>query len=199
MVTTRVISSGELYCCLLPQCEALHAALAFWWNTTAKCVNAVELSKEFRELTKNGKNKAEDPGLWDEFYGNDVAYRLASCGSSKCQHHNGPFQKSCCSFISARPKRYCLEKIFFRNEIRWWTIQARMAVVFSYTRICLLFCLWTFCNKRVNAFFYKCKIQWMAEHCCNRQPWEKCNSPRRRVDIRPRLDTTNRQTNWRRI
>ncbi|XP_032890687.1 zinc finger MYM-type protein 1-like [Amblyraja radiata] len=54
-------------------------------------------------------NKAKDPGLWDEFYGDDVTYWVAC----ECQHHNGLFDKSCRNFISGKPKRYCSQKIFF--------------------------------------------------------------------------------------
>lgn len=81
-------------------------------SSTTRCVNAFELSKEFRELTKDEMNKAKDPGLWDEFYGDDVTYWVA-CGRSECQHHNGPFDKSCRNFISGKPKRYRSQKIFF--------------------------------------------------------------------------------------
>ena len=81
-------------------------------SSTATSVIASEQSRELNEMSKDEMNKANDPGLWDEFHSADGTYWVG-CGPSECQHHNGPFTKSCRNFSSGKPKRYCTQKIFF--------------------------------------------------------------------------------------
>jgi len=80
-------------------------------SSMAKCVNAVGLSKEFGELNKNGKNKAEDSQLWDTFYDNDMAYYSRLLVDLVKSAPQWTFIKSCHSFISGKPKRCCWQKI----------------------------------------------------------------------------------------
>lgn len=60
-------------------------------------------------------NLAKDSGLWLNFSANDVAYWIA-CGPSNCQHHTGPFDKSCRHFSTGKPIRYCSQKLFIGTK-----------------------------------------------------------------------------------
>jgi len=54
-------------------------------------------------------NIAKDPGLWLDFYADEVAFWTAR-RPSDCQHHTGAFDKSYRHFYSSKPVRYCSQK-----------------------------------------------------------------------------------------
>ncbi|CAM5082910.1 unnamed protein product, partial [Eretmochelys imbricata] len=58
------------------------------------------------------RNRKKDPGMWVDFSTDDVAYWIDR-GPNDCQHHTGPFEKSCWTFTNGKQTRYCPQKIFF--------------------------------------------------------------------------------------
>lgn len=60
-------------------------------------------------------NQAVDPGLWIDFSADDVAYWVDS-GPNNCQHHYGPFDKSCRIYAEGKITRYCSQKLFYGTK-----------------------------------------------------------------------------------
>ncbi|XP_065664784.1 zinc finger MYM-type protein 5-like [Hydra vulgaris] len=57
--------------------------------------SAEDDDKNADDKDENDKiNQAIDPGLWIDFSAYDMAYWV-DCGPTNCQHHFGPFNKSC--------------------------------------------------------------------------------------------------------
>ncbi len=110
---------------------------------------------EMNQSAKDEVNTAKYPGLWLDLSAADVAYWIA-CGPSDCQHHIGPFDKSCRHFSSGKPARYCSQKRFVgtkangeKYKTEWLLYSPSTGSVYCY--VCKLFapkkCL-TFCYKR---------------------------------------------------
>ena len=57
-------------------------------------------------------NRRNDLGMWLFFSTDDIAYQVGH-GRNYCQHHTGPFQRSCWTFNKDKQTRYCSQKIFF--------------------------------------------------------------------------------------
>lgn len=92
-------------------------------GTTCTLVTSVTSQK-----SSSNCNRGNDPGTWQEFDKDDVAYWIDK-GSSDCQHHCGPFPNSVRAFPNERKKtRYCSKSMFYNKmpngetNIREWLL-----------------------------------------------------------------------------
>ena len=65
----------------------------------------------FKSAENDEINKAINPGLRIDISNDDEAHWV-SCGPTDCQHHDGPFDKSCRTFARGKPTKYCSQKLF---------------------------------------------------------------------------------------